>query len=161
MTGGLDTDLCAKFEAAVALFQEVNLVVVHIKGADVAAHQHRPLEKREFISAVDAALGQCLLGRRELPRKLRVVVSANHGTSSISGIHLGSPVPLLVSTWDADSDDQEAFDEDSCRQGALGVFESGDLSAMLGLAPGAAAEPRASVPVAACREAPESSEPPP
>jgi 2,3-bisphosphoglycerate-independent phosphoglycerate mutase len=161
MTGGLDTDLCAKFQTAATFFREVNLVVVHIKGTDVASHERRALEKRDFISAVDAALGQCLLGQGGLPRNLRIVVSASHGTSSISGLHLGCPVPLLVSTWRPDSEDQEAFDEESCGQGALGVFESGDLGAMLGLAPEAAVEPQlASVAVAASTRTGESSEPP-
>lgn len=140
MTGGLDTDLDAKFETAAALFQEVNFVVVHIKGTDVAAHERRALEKRDFISAIDAALGRFLLGCPEMANKLRVVVSSNHGTSSISSIHLGAPVPLLLSTWRPDVDDQDAFDEESCKHGALGVLESDDLTAMLGLAPARAAE---------------------
>src|SRR5690606_12476934 len=52
MTGSLDTDMDAKFEAASRLIDEVDCVVVHFKGADIAAHDKRPMEKRDFISAI-------------------------------------------------------------------------------------------------------------
>ncbi len=133
MTGNLDTDLDAKFNAAHELLDEQDFVVVHIKGTDIAAHDKRPLEKRAFISAVDAALGRFLERNADLSGKLRVVVSADHGTSSLSGYHIAAPVPLLLATWNADSDEQEEFDEESSASGALGVLRSGELGELLGL----------------------------
>jgi len=133
MTGGLDTDLDAKFDTAANLLDELDFVVVHIKGTDAAAHDRRPLEKRDFISAVDAALGRFLVSRPDLSEHLRIVVSADHATSSISGLHLADPVPLLLATWVADTDDEEDFDEDSARRGALGLLRSGELAELLGL----------------------------
>jgi 2,3-bisphosphoglycerate-independent phosphoglycerate mutase len=133
MTGNLDTDLDAKFETAGSLFQETDFVVIHFKGTDVAAHDRRPFEKRDFISAIDAALGRFLTAHPELSGNLRIVVSADHGTSSISGSHIPNPVPLLLATWNAESDDEDDFDEESTARGALGVLESGELAHLLSL----------------------------
>ncbi len=133
MTGNLDTDLDAKFLSADELLDEQDFVVVHIKGSDIAAHDRRPLEKRAFIGAVDAALGRFLARNTDLSGKLRVVVCADHGTSSLTGNHMAAPVPLLLATWDADSDEEEEFDEESSAHGALGVLGSGELGELLGL----------------------------
>jgi 2,3-bisphosphoglycerate-independent phosphoglycerate mutase len=133
MTGNLDTDIDAKLEAASSLLEDQEFVVVHIKGTDVAAHDKRPLEKRDFISAIDAALGRFLEARPAYSGHLRVVVSADHGTSSTTGNHLATPVPLLLATWQAESDEQSDFDEESSARGALGVLQSGELGELLGL----------------------------
>ena len=133
MTGSLDTDLDAKFDTAADLLEEQDFVVIHIKGTDVAAHDRRPLEKRDFLSAIDAALGRFLKGRPDLSRGLRIVVAADHGTSSITGDHLADPVPLLLGTWQDDSDDEEDFDEESAAHGALGLLRGGELTELLGL----------------------------
>jgi 2,3-bisphosphoglycerate-independent phosphoglycerate mutase len=135
MTGSLDTDLNAKFRMAGELLTEHDFVVVHIKGTDVAAHDRRPLEKRDFIENIDRALGTFLASQPALSGRLRVVVSADHGTSSLTGNHLPDPVPLLLATWQADVEDEENFDEVSTADGALGLLECGDLAELLGLAP--------------------------
>jgi len=130
MTGNLDTDLDEKFRAAGELLAERSFVVVHIKGTDIAAHDRRPLEKRDFISKIDAALGRFLIGQPEVTTGLRVVVSADHGTSSITGNHIADPVPLLLATWQGPGEEQE-FHEESAANGALGLLQPGELAEML------------------------------
>ncbi len=133
MTGNLDTDLDAKFESAGDLLRECDTVVVHVKGADVAAHDRRPVEKRDFISAIDAALGRFLQHNPQLSGRLRVVVCADHGTSSVTGDHMTDPVPLLLATWNAESTEEAEFSEESAASGALGVLGPGELPELLGL----------------------------
>ena len=130
MTGNLSTDLDAKFAAAADLLQTRTFVAIHFKATDIAAHERRPLAKRDFISAVDAALGSFLEIHSDVAKGLRVVVSADHGTSSVTGNHTNVPVPLLVSTWQGPGE-QADFDEKSAEQGALGVLMPGDLAHML------------------------------
>lgn len=130
MTGSLDTDIDAKFEAAAGMLESRNLVVIHLKGTDIAAHDRRPLAKRDFISRADAALGRFLLAYGQVTTKLRVVVSADHGTSSHTGDHIADPVPVLVATWDGPGEEAD-FDEESAGRGALGVLNPGDLARML------------------------------
>lgn len=133
MTGNLDTDLDAKLATAGALLGEHEFVVVHIKGTDIAAHDRRPTAKRDFIGAVDAALGRFLAGRPDLDGHLRIVVSADHGTSSSTGNHMPGPVPLLITTWRADSTEEQDFDEETAARGALGVLQPGELAHLLGI----------------------------
>ena len=130
MTGGLETDLDAKFSVAAELLEKRSIVVVHFKATDIAAHERRPLAKRDFISRIDAALGRFLELNPDVAAGLRVVVSADHGTSSVTGIHTNVPVPLLVATWQGPSE-QADFDEYSAEHGALGVLMPGDLAHML------------------------------
>jgi 2,3-bisphosphoglycerate-independent phosphoglycerate mutase len=130
MTGNLDTQLDEKFKAAAMLLRERKFVVVHVKGTDIAAHDRRPLEKRDFIEAVDAALGRFLSENNELADGLRVAVSADHGTSSLSGNHLPGPVPLLVAHWNPDAEPAD-FDERSAQHGVLGLVRAGDLQDLL------------------------------
>jgi 2,3-bisphosphoglycerate-independent phosphoglycerate mutase len=132
MTGNLDTDLDAKLSAAGDLLGDCELVVVHIKGTDIAAHDRKPIEKRDFISAIDAALGRFLVAHPELDGKLRVVLSADHGTSSNTGNHMPGPVPLLITTWRADSTEEQDFDEETAARGALGLLQPGELTRLLG-----------------------------
>ncbi len=138
MTGNLDTNLDAKFDTAAELLEEMDFVAIHIKGSDVAAHDCRPLEKRDFIEQIDAALGRFLVQRPELSGSLRIVVSADHSTSSVTGQHLPGPVPLLLGTWRADSEDEADFNEESAASGALGLLRCGELMSLLSAEPEAA-----------------------
>ena len=126
MTGNLDTNLNQKFTIAGELLEQHDLVVIHIKGTDIAAHDRRPLAKRDFIERIDKALGRFL----KKHEGLRVVISADHPTSSRSGDHMAEPVPVLIGSWEGKTEDAD-FDEDSARTGVLGTLKSGDLMELL------------------------------
>ena len=128
MTGSLDTDLEGKFGAAAALLGAWPTVVMHIKGTDVAAHDKRYEAKRDFISQIDAALGRFLHGQ---PDGLRVLVTADHGTSSITGVHMTDPVPVLLATWKRGMTETASFTEQTAELGALGELESRELFDLL------------------------------
>jgi len=130
VTGNLDTDVDAKFTAAAELLAQREFVAIHIKGTDIAAHDKRPLEKRDFIARIDTALGHFLRRNPEVTDGLRVVVSADHGTSCISGNHIPDPVPLLVATWTGQGE-AATFDEDNAALGALGLLHPGELNDVL------------------------------
>lgn len=130
MTGNLDTDVKAKLETAAALLEEWPTVVVHIKAPDIAAHDRDPVAKRSFIDEFDTALGQLLRERSDLADDLRIVVTGDHGTSSVTGEHLADDVPLLLATWSEDAE-PTAFDEDSAHHGALGLLSMAELSELL------------------------------
>ncbi len=128
MTGNLDTDLDLKFRTVQELLKVHNLVVLHIKGTDIASHDRKPLQKRDFLTRVDGALGTFLRGLP--PHSLRIVVSADHGTSSRTGDHMTVPVPLLLGSWEGPGE-QANFDEEAARGGALGLLQPGDLAGIL------------------------------
>jgi len=60
MTANLDTDLARKFDVAYEELQRSDLVILHLKGADIAAHDQRPDLKVSFLEAVDQRLAGLL-----------------------------------------------------------------------------------------------------
>ena len=90
-TGDVDTDLSAKTEAALRAAEQYPFVLLHINGADEAAHRHDPAEKEAFLRRVDEQV---------LPRLLasshEVYVVSDHGTDPESGAHLGGEQPLFT-----------------------------------------------------------------
>jgi 2,3-bisphosphoglycerate-independent phosphoglycerate mutase len=119
MTANLDTDLEAKFEAANQALRRNDLVIVHVKGADIAAHDRRPELKAEFLEKVDTALGH-LIERHA--GELRIAVASDHATLSESGQHAADPLPVLIWGTGIDADEVERFDEQSAAGGALERF---------------------------------------
>lgn len=119
MTANLDTDLKAKFDSAGEALEEHDLVVVHVKGADIAAHDQRPELKAEFLERVDKQLGRLL---KRFDHDLRVAVASDHATLSESGQHSADPVPVLIWGRDIEADTVEAFDENSVAVGSLQRF---------------------------------------
>ncbi len=119
MTSNLDTDLTAKFSAAREAIRHNDLTVVHVKGADIAAHDRRPDLKAEFLERLDAALAEFLAS---VNRPLRVAVASDHATLSESGQHGADPLPLLIWGPGQVADPVERFDEQSAAAGRLGRF---------------------------------------
>lgn len=119
MTANLDSDLEMKFEAALTALNRQDLVVVHVKGADIAAHDRRPDLKVTFLERVDRALGWLLAHH---PGPLRVAVASDHATLSEGGLHAADPVPVLLWGPGIDADDVETFDEAAAARGGLRRF---------------------------------------
>jgi 2,3-bisphosphoglycerate-independent phosphoglycerate mutase len=119
MTANLDTDLRRKFDATEKALGRNDLVVLHLKGADIAAHDQRPDLKVSYLERVDKELGR-LLERLDAP--VRIAVTSDHATLSESGQHAADPLPVLVwgSGWEPD--DVETYDEQASAAGALHRF---------------------------------------
>jgi 2,3-bisphosphoglycerate-independent phosphoglycerate mutase len=117
-TANLDTDLAAKFEAAAEALATHDLVVLHVKGADVAAHDHRPDLKVAFLEALDRELGHFLA--RVQPTRL--AVASDHTTYSDSGQHGADPVPVLLWGEGIEPDAIDRFDERTASGGSLKRF---------------------------------------
>jgi 2,3-bisphosphoglycerate-independent phosphoglycerate mutase len=130
MTGNLDTDLDEKLNIAARLLEDHEFISIHFKGSDVAAHDQQPLQKRDYIARVDEALGRFFEKIGEQTENLRIVVTGDHGTSSLTGVHLKDPVPLLLGKWDPDAEPAE-FNERSATHGALGLIHENEFAQLL------------------------------
>ena len=119
MTANLDTDLGAKFDAAGEALRHNDLVIVHVKGADIAAHDRRPDLKAEFLEKVDSELGR-LIETQE--GELRVAVTSDHATLSESGQHAADPLPVVIWGTGIEGDTVQRFDEQTVATGALERF---------------------------------------
>ncbi len=108
-----------------------DLVVVHSKEADEAAHTGDPYRKMRVIEELDRALAEVpeLL---DDPGLLKVV-TGDHSTASESHprlIHSGEAVPALFNGEGVRRDEVEAFDETACARGGLGTFRGADFLPM-------------------------------
>lgn len=90
-TGDVDTDLEAKVRAALQAAEEYPFVLLHINGADEAAHRCNEGEKRAFLRKVDEEVLSALLDSDH-----EIVVAADHGTDPLSGQHLGGLQPRFT-----------------------------------------------------------------
>lgn len=120
MTANLDTDLALKFREAGEALEGNHLVVVHLKGADIAAHDTRPDQKVAYLESVDRCLGGLLETWGDRP--LQVAIASDHATLSESGQHSADPVPVLVWTAGAEPGGSEQFTERDAAEGDLGRF---------------------------------------
>jgi 2,3-bisphosphoglycerate-independent phosphoglycerate mutase len=119
ITANLDTDLALKFRLAQQELRERDLVVLHLKGADIAAHDRRPDLKKDFLERIDRELAR-FLEARSTP--LRVAVAADHATLSELGHHGADPVPVLIWGEGIEPDTVRRFDESSAAAGRLHRF---------------------------------------
>mgnify|MGYP000010802499 FL=1 len=108
MTANLDTDLNKKFELAAKLLTEHGVVVLHVKGCDIAAHNREAVKKRDFLERIDAELGRFL---DKWHGKLRLCITADHMTWSKEGVHTDDPVPVLLHGRGIRPDSVRGFDE--------------------------------------------------
>jgi 2,3-bisphosphoglycerate-independent phosphoglycerate mutase len=114
ITGSADTNLEGKVEAALAELGKREFVLLNIKGADEAGHDGRPLEKRDFIARIDAALEPFLsLGDTLL------AVCADHSTPCAIRDHSADPVPLVIRGEGVRVDRVGRFTEAACAEGGL------------------------------------------
>ncbi len=119
MTANLDTDLELKFKFAAEMLHKFGVVVMHIKGCDIAAHNREAEQKMEFLEKIDRELGIFL---QKWSGKLRIAVTADHATWSKEGVHVDDPVPVLLHGCGIAADDVKEFNEIHTQQGRLGRF---------------------------------------
>ena len=119
LTANLDTDVALKFDLALNALREKDLVVLHLKGADIAAHDQRPEQKAAFLEDVDRHLGVLM---EKHPEPLRIVVGADHATLSESGQHSADPSPVVIWGKGIDADETQVFDEHAAAGGGLRRF---------------------------------------
>ena len=119
MTANVDTDLSLKFDCALEALEEHDLVMVHVKGADIAAHDRRPDLKVAFLERLDRELAT-LLDRLKQP--VRVAVTADHATLSELGAHGADPVPVLIWGDGIAPDDVTSYGERAAGTGRLNRF---------------------------------------
>ncbi len=127
-TGGLDTDMLAKAEAALMALTTYDLVVVNVKAADVCGHDGKASEKIEVIERMDQMMGHL---RAHLSQDVIVAITADHSTPCAIKDHSGDPVPLTIFGEGIRVDEVPHFDERSVANGSLGRLQGKDLMRIL------------------------------
>jgi len=130
-TGGLDTDLRAKADAAARALDDVDYVFVHMKGTDNAGHDQDAEAKRAFIERIDAEFFAPLLERID-ESQTHIAFTGDHTTPIDFGDHTHEPVPVLFAGANVMPDCAEAFGEREAGRGGLGRFSGRVLPMVLG-----------------------------
>ncbi len=127
-TGGLDTDMVAKAEAALMALTTYDLVVVNVKAPDLCGHDGKPSEKIKVIERADAMMGHL---KAHLPQDVVVAITADHSTPCGLKDHSGDPVPVTIFGDGVRVDEVPHFDERSVARGSLGRMRGQDLMPIL------------------------------
>jgi 2,3-bisphosphoglycerate-independent phosphoglycerate mutase len=128
-TASYDTDEVAKAQAAVKALKTHDLVFIHLKPIDSAAHDKDCAKKVAMIEKLDHLLSS-LLDNIDAGETY-IAVTADHTTACNSGIHTGDPVPLLITGPEVRRDTVTKFSEHACATGGLGHLEGVDLMPLL------------------------------
>jgi 2,3-bisphosphoglycerate-independent phosphoglycerate mutase len=127
-TGGVDTDMIAKADAALDALRTYDLVVLHVKAPDLCGHDGKASEKIRVIERLDAMMGQL---KTKLPGDVVVAITSDHSTPVALKDHSGDPVPLTIFGEGVRVDDVLNFDERSVARGALGRVCGQDVMNLL------------------------------
>ena len=90
-TGDTDTDLAAKTQLALELAERYPMVLLHINGADEAAHRRDSAQKRLFMRQVDEIV-LAALRHANVP----ALICSDHGTSPVTGRHMAGEQPFVL-----------------------------------------------------------------
>lgn len=123
-TGGLDTDVVAKVEAAREALGSHDLVLLNVKAPDLCGHDGRHDAKVEVLERIDAAFAE--VGVPD-PEGTVTVVTGDHATPTVARGHTGDPLPILLHGEGVLADEVAAFSERACRDGGLGRLRGRDL----------------------------------
>lgn len=130
-TGGLDTDLRAKADAAIEALGTRDYVFLHVKGTDNAGHDQDAEGKRAFIERIDRELFAPLVERIDW-RETHLAFTGDHTTPIDYGDHTPEPVPVLFVGPNVVPDDVASFGERAAGCGGLGRFSGRVLPMILG-----------------------------
>jgi len=130
-TGNPGNDLADRISTALASLSNYDLIHVHTKTPDEAAHTKDPLFKKAVIESLDRGIGKVAETLMRDP-DLLVVITADHSTPSQGPlIHSGEPVPLVMWGSGVRRDSIHEFSEVSCAGGALGMLRGVELIHMI------------------------------
>jgi 2,3-bisphosphoglycerate-independent phosphoglycerate mutase len=118
-TANLDTDIEKKASTAIEALRDFDLVMLHLKGPDIASHDNNPLAKIKFIEAVDAACGRIMEETSSLG-SVFFALTGDHSTPCEVGQHTADPVPVVICGEGVLRDSVKTYGEHTCSSGGLG-----------------------------------------
>lgn len=94
-TGDVDTDLKEKADAAIREIQSHDVVIAHINGTDEVSHRKDLFGKIRFIEKIDKEFLKPIY--KQIKHNIKLIIVADHQTSSITGKHEKGLVDIIVS----------------------------------------------------------------
>ncbi|AAM03586.1 TPA: cofactor-independent phosphoglycerate mutase [Methanosarcina acetivorans] len=132
-TGYLDTNYEGKASAAIEALKTRDLVFVHVEAPDEAGHEGSLEKKMKAIEDFDSRIVSPILKHAEASDEtFTILVLPDHPTPISVKTHTRDPIPFAIYRTDAaDPDGVEYFDEESVKNGSMGLVKASDLIGML------------------------------
>ncbi len=118
-TANLDTDIMKKAQAALNALKDFDIVMLHLKGPDIASHDNDPAAKSRFLEQVDTACGY-IMAKALAHDNVVFALTGDHSTPCEVGEHTADPVPVLISGNGVLRDNVKNYGEHACSSGGLG-----------------------------------------
>ena len=122
-----DTDVEAKFNAALKALDSYDFVFCHVKPTDSLAEDGNFEGKKDFIEKADKAAA-LLTG---LPDDTLLIITADHSTACELKAHSADPVPILFSNPSVRIDSVMEIGERAFANGGLGFVEGKDVMPLI------------------------------
>lgn len=104
-------------------------IYIHLKETDLPGHDNKPFEKKEMLEYIDKTLFK-FLKKFAPPKKIKIVVTADHSTPCKLSNHSADPVPVLF--YNDSIPREKKFCEKEARKGVLGRMVAGELLTKVG-----------------------------
>lgn len=132
-TGYLDTNYEGKASAAIEALKTRDLVFVHVEAPDEAGHEGSIEKKLKAVEDFDSRIVAPILKHAEASDEpFTILVLPDHPTPVSVKTHTRDPIPFAIYRTDKpDPDTVEAFDEESIKNGSMGLVKASDLVGML------------------------------
>ena len=124
---GTERDYIARAKRALLALEKVDFLLMNIKEADEAGHDHSPEKKVRVIEAIDTMVGEFL----DFAQDNYLVVMSDHTTPCSVGDHTGDVVPILIAGPEVRTDKVTTFSERACAGGGLNRIRGMDLMPIL------------------------------
>ncbi|MBR9682825.1 MAG: 2,3-bisphosphoglycerate-independent phosphoglycerate mutase [Candidatus Aenigmarchaeota archaeon] len=125
-TADYNTDLRDKTLKALELLEKKDLVLLHVKATDIAAHDKNPEMKKAMVEKVDREVLGRILEYVDFNKTVLAVV-ADHPTSLETGDHEAGFIPFIFYTLGIEKNNIESYNEKQCKNGPIismdGVME--------------------------------------
>jgi 2,3-bisphosphoglycerate-independent phosphoglycerate mutase len=132
-TGYLDTNYEGKVSATLETLKTKDLVFVHIEAPDETGHEGSLEKKFQAVEDFDSRIVAPILKHAVASSEpFTILVLPDHPTPISVKTHTRDSIPFAIYRTDkADPDETEAFDEESVKNGSLGLVKGSDLIGML------------------------------
>lgn len=111
------------------IHKKFDYAYVHFKETDLPGHDNKPLEKKTMIEYIDKTFFK-FIRKFAPPKKIKVVVTADHSTPCKLKDHSADPVPVLF--YNDSNLKEKKFCEKEARFGALGRMNGPELLKKVG-----------------------------
>lgn len=123
-TGLYDTNYEGKADAGLKALEDHDFVYIHVEAPDEAGHDRDLHLKIQCIEDLDRRLVQRVLqGIHAYYPKTCIAILPDHRTPVTIGAHVRDLVPVAIYDPRENPDGVEQFDEESVKQGALGIIK--------------------------------------